>query len=136
MKRTALKRKTPLRASKPMRRSKSMRQRSPRRRKTSPEDQSYLDWLHEQPCAVTGRLPVDVHHNTYGRGLGTKTPHDQGIPLHHTVHMDFHAATGHFKGWDHDRRREWQIAMVTRYQTLWAMRVDAEGVTNPPLDAQ
>ena len=92
----------------------------------SPEDRARLDWLHAQPCAVTGRSPVDVHHDTQDRALGTKAPHSQGIPLHHDVHMDFHAATGHFKGWDRQRRRDWQTAMVLRYQTLWAMRVNCD----------
>ena len=126
MKRSPLKRKTKLRQKTQLRRSHPIRQRSPKRRPPSPEDQDRLDWLHAQPCAVTGQHPVDVHHNTHGRGMGTKTPHSQGIPLHHDVHMDFHAATGYFKGWDRARRRDWQTAMVLRYQTLWAMRVDCD----------
>ena len=74
MKRTPLKRKTPLRRSSRLR---SHRRRVPH---VTLEDKARLDWLHEQPCAVTGRRPVDVHHNTYGRALGRKTPHSQGIP--------------------------------------------------------
>jgi hypothetical protein len=111
-----------------------MRQSSPKRRPTSPEDRARLDWLHAQPCVVTGRHPVDIHHSTVNRGLGQKSPHDQGIPLHHDTHMDFHAATGYFKGWDREQRRAWQTAMVERYQTLWAMRVDARPATTDGKD--
>ena len=116
MKRTALKRYARLQSRKPMRR------RARKSIPTTPEDRARLNWLHDQPCAVTGkRPPVDVHHHTQHRGLGQKSKHDQGIPLAHDVHMDFHAGRGLFKGWMKDARREWQTAMVLRYQTLFAV---------------
>ena len=131
MKRTLLKRKTQLRQKQPLRRLSPWRSHPPKRPPCSPEDLDLLDWLHRQPCCVTGRRPVDVHHNTQHRGLRQTSPHDQGIPLHHETHMEFHAATGFFKGWDRERRRAWQTAMVERYQTLWAMRVDSSSQTPP-----
>ena len=122
MKRTPLKRKTTLRQKTPLRRLHPMRAKAIKRRPCSPEDLARLRWLHEQPCAVTGRRPVDVHHNTQHRGLRQTAPHDQGIPLHHETHLDFHAATGFCKGWDRERRREWQTEQVEKYQALWLIQ--------------
>lgn len=35
------------------------RKRAKRRQR---EDKAYIEWIHTQPCIVTGRLPVSAHH--------------------------------------------------------------------------
>ena len=122
MKRTQLKRKSELRQKTPLRGLHPMLAKAIKRRPICREDRDRLDFLHAQPCCVTGRLPVDVHHNTQHRGLRQTAPHDQGIPLHHETHMDFHAGAGYFEGWDRERRRAWQTEQVEKYQALWLIQ--------------
>ena len=119
MKRTSIRRKTQLHQKTPLRRKHPMRAKAIKRRPCSPDALARLRWLHAQPCAITGRHPVDVHHNTQNHGLRRTAPHDQGIPLHHETHLDFHAGAGYFKGWDRERRRAWQTIMVEHYQVIW-----------------
>ena len=132
MKRTGLRSYTRLTRSKPMRPTlNSMRSRWSRKSKTSPEDQDRLDWLHGRPCAAPGhehcRLPVDVHHDTQNRALGTKSPHSCGIPICHVAHMGFHSNSGPFKGWKRAQLREWQTAQVERFQAAWDRRCHETG---------
>jgi hypothetical protein len=114
MKRTPLKRKTPLRRGKPMRRVRKVKL-------IAPEDGARLEWLRRQPCCCPGADcgPSEVHHNTQNRAHGKKSEHDQGMPMAHKCHMDFHANAGVFKGWKREQLREWQTGQVQRWQALW-----------------
>jgi hypothetical protein len=106
----------------------------------APEDKLRLEWLHKQRCCcprVGGCGPVEVHHNTQNRAMGKKSGHDQGVPMAHKCHMDFHDNAGVFKGWKKERLREWQTGQVARWQALWNLEVrrrdtiDREGNVTP-----
>jgi hypothetical protein len=89
---------------------------------TSPEDKARLEWIREQRCCCPAGEdcgPSEVHHNTQNRALGKKSKHDQGMPMAHKCHMDFHANAGVFKGWKREQLRGWQTGQVLRWQVLW-----------------
>lgn len=105
-------------------------------------DPEYLDWIRSLVCAVK-RYPfegaticrgvVEAHHHTSGRGRGQKSEDRRSFPLcvkHHR--REFHApqwtgsrAQGSFYGWGKAKRREWQDAMVAKYQDRAAAIVQA-----------
>jgi 5-methylcytosine-specific restriction endonuclease McrA len=71
----------------------------------------------EKPCCRCGYPPPSaVHHVTLDRGLSQRAPDDQVLPLCGQCHVEFHSATGAFKGWDRERRREWQRS---RLASVW-----------------
>lgn len=53
-------------------------------------DRDYLDWLRIQPCLLTGYVgdSEPAHIGTAGKGL--KSPDDEAIPLHYTLHREAH----------------------------------------------
>lgn len=62
----------------------------PTGKKSAPKkDKDYLSWLHELPCIVTGRRPVEAAHISYaeprygkfGRGKATKESDLWAVPL-------------------------------------------------------
>ena len=65
-------------------------------------EREYLDWLHGQPCVITGYEAspdvdcpaVDPAHTTTGRyGRGMKPPPWHCQPLHHDLHLEQGATT-------------------------------------------
>jgi hypothetical protein len=56
------------------------------------KDRDYLEWLHLQPCIVTGRLNVTVHHVKECPG-GPRVDR-RGVPLVHELHMLTHEVSG------------------------------------------
>lgn len=56
----------------------------------------FIAFLHQLPCVITGRMPVEAAHisfaaNEYGhfgRGKGTKAPDRFALPLHASVHRE------------------------------------------------
>jgi len=68
--------------------------------KTRPKKNAdYLKWLHELPCAVTGRIGVQAAHLSfadpwyghYGRARGTKAPDLFALPLSPESHARQHS---------------------------------------------
>lgn len=63
------------------------------------KDKPYLEWIHELPCIVTGRLGVEAAHISYpeprygklGRGLGAKESDRWCIPLSPAEHRNQHS---------------------------------------------
>lgn len=106
MKRSNLKRKVV--ARKP--RAKPMR-RTPAKPTDNP---AHLRKVRAMPCAAIG-LPghgckgrIVAHHATYAR-RGSKRAYDAfAIPLASVCHTQLHALSGPFRGWDKDRRRQWE----------------------------
>ena len=48
----------------------------------------YVKWLHEQPCCVTGALPVVSHHLTRLSPMNRITRNDRYmVPLTHELHQ-------------------------------------------------
>lgn len=83
------------------------------------EDRAYLAWIRSLPCLVCGRGPSNAHHSNFGKGMGQRSHDHTAVPLCHKDHMDFHSVSGHFKGWQKARRKEWQrshaIGLLCRY---------------------
>lgn len=47
----------------------------------------YVEWLHSQPCVVTGRLPVEAHHLTRLAPMNRMTRNDRYmVPLSPDLH--------------------------------------------------
>lgn len=71
------------------------------------KDKPYLDWLHDLPCIVTGRLGVEAAHVSFavpalgklGRGLGRKESDRWAVPLCPEEHRNQHAI-GEREYWD------------------------------------
>ena len=53
-------------------------------RKKLGEDKHYLAWLHTQPCIVTGRSDVTVHHVRF---FGSLRDDRRGVPLVQELHQ-------------------------------------------------
>ena len=84
------------------------------------KDPRHLAFLRGLPCAMCLRPPpCDAHHSTaHRRGLGLKASDRHAFPLCNGpdgCHDQFHSARGRFKGWDKEKRRLWQRAMVDLY---------------------
>jgi hypothetical protein len=85
------------------------------------KDPEYLRWVREQPCCVHREEhygPIHAHHRT-GAGLGLKASDHETMPLCQRHHDEFHAATGYFRYWDKQQRREWQDETAQWYRKLW-----------------
>lgn len=63
------------------------------------KDRDYLSFLHELPCIVTGKTPVEAAHISYpeprlgklGRGKGAKESDLWAVPLHKSEHDRQHS---------------------------------------------
>ena len=54
-------------------------------------DRAYLDWLHNEPCIITGLRSEEVepaHIGTLGKGI--KRSDDEVLPLEHRFHSSGH----------------------------------------------
>jgi hypothetical protein len=59
---------------------------------------SYLEWLHDLPCCVSGRHPVEAAHvsfanwdvGAWGRGKSQKVSDRWAVPLHPDLHAEQH----------------------------------------------
>jgi hypothetical protein len=84
------------------------------------KDQEHLANVRRMQCIAHTLGPclgsTQAHHHTAHRGKGQKADDSQAIPLCLGHHHDFHAATGPFKGWDKQRRRDWQDIAVQATQ--------------------
>lgn len=72
----------------------------PTGKKSKPvKDKDYLSYLHDLPCIVSGKTPVQAAHISYadpkygklGRGKGTKESDCWAVPLHSTEHDRQHS---------------------------------------------
>ena len=63
------------------------------------KSKDYLAFIHELPCAVSGKSPVEAAHLSfpapkyghYGRGKGSKAPDRWALPLHADEHRRQHS---------------------------------------------
>lgn len=63
------------------------------------KDKPYLEWLHDLPCIVSRRSPVEAAHVSYpdprygklGRGKGSKESDRWAVPLHPDEHRRQHS---------------------------------------------
>jgi hypothetical protein len=65
-------------------------------KKQAKKDKDFLAFIHQLPCCVTGRMPVEAahlsfsspQHGHWGRGRGTKVSDRWCLPLHASVHRE------------------------------------------------
>lgn len=75
-------------------------------------DRKYLDWLHDQPCILTGHYSDDnetvdaAHIGTAGKGL--KSSDDEALPICHSLHV-----RGHQHG---------EVSMLREFAPDWLIR--------------
>lgn len=63
------------------------------------KDADYLSWIHDLPCCVSGRRPVEAAHVSFanpragatGRGKSQKASDRFALPLHESLHRAQHA---------------------------------------------
>ncbi len=63
------------------------------------KDGDYLNWLHELPCCISGRRPVEAAHVSFanpragatGRGKAQKASDRFALPVHADLHREQHA---------------------------------------------
>ena len=68
------------------------------------KSKDYLEYIADLPCIITGRYPVDCHHEVVLRKFsGTqKRKFDFGaIPLEHEIHIEHRHGWGKNKFWTH-----------------------------------
>lgn len=93
------------------------------RRRTSPRrgparDEAYKARVRKLRCACCGFVPSECNHSTVGRGLGQKASDYDTFPLCTRCHGEWTANSGRFWGWSKERRRLWQLDMVSAAQGL------------------
>ena len=84
------------------------------------KDAGYLKWLHELPCVVTGKRPVDAAHVSYAdprygkreRGKSEKADDRWAIPLHRYEHDKQHSM---------DERSYWNSTGIDPLQVALAL---------------
>lgn len=62
------------------------------------KSKGYLAWVHDLPCVVSGRQPVEAAHvsfanptfGAHGRGKGQKASDRWALPLHPDLHREQH----------------------------------------------
>jgi len=80
------------------------------------DDPEYIRWLKGRPCRECGARVTAPHHRT-GAGMGLRAPDREAMDLcgdgvrgcHGSIH---HLTLGPFKGWDKERRREYEAEAV------------------------
>ena len=101
-------------------------QRDPVPTKRAKKEAGYLAFIHDLPCAVTGRYGVEAAHVSfaspwhghYGRGKQTKAPDRFALPLHPDAHRDQHGA---------NERAWWDARGINPHElanTLWGIYCD------------
>jgi len=83
------------------------------------DDRTYLFWVSMLMCCSPGapRLcsgEVVPHHATHLRGLGYRSDDNCAIALCQSCHRNFHSASGPFRGWTMEKRREWQADRIAQ----------------------
>ena len=104
----------------------SYMRRSPARRiaRETPEETVYKDWLHTQPCIVTGHVGERVQASHVGSGgMGQKKgTWFYAVPMRDDVHRDWEGHCGQFTGWSREERRGFADAWVALTQARWTVR--------------
>lgn len=77
-------------------------------------DREYRNWLHDQPCCITGRRPVIMHHIRDGFYCLGKKPDDRfAVPMIEELHLE-----GHRGGWKTFERR-YRICLLDLAREYW-----------------
>lgn len=88
------------------------------------EERERLEWLRKQPCCLKGNGrcfgTVQAHHAPGHKGMGTRNHDDTGKPLCVQHHTERHSVSGHFRGWDKARLRDWEELQAEAYRRAYA----------------
>jgi len=90
------------------------------KKRPAKKDANYLKWLHELPCLVTGKRPVEACHVSYAdprygkreRGKSEKADDRWAVPLHPDEHRRQHSM---------DERAYWQSVGIDPLQVALAL---------------
>lgn len=76
------------------------------------EDREYLNYIRGLRCACEGHGecigPVQAHHATGKKGIGTKNHDHRTIPLCSGHHTERHSLSGYFRDFHKADIREWE----------------------------
>lgn len=147
VKRSPLRRKTWLKRS-PMRRRRRVDQAGdvaaqgfgsgPTKYRRRVRDLAYMGWVKTRPCSAGSweipllwrgprpdacRGAIEAHHAGV-RGVGQKAPDATCIGLCSHHHRELTDRAGCFAGWPRGALKDWELAVVDRYQELYAVRGD------------
>ncbi len=93
---------------------------------------TYLAWLHDLPCVVSGRQPVDAAHvsfanpayGAHGRGKGQKASDRWALPVSPELHAEQHACK------DGNEREWWASKGINPHliaTVLWGLWNERKG---------
>lgn len=131
MNRSPLKRQTPLRAKRW-----GIKPRRPRRLSGPGADPARMGFVAELPCVgvatfdgndfastgdehkCEGRIEV-CHEGRTGKGMGTRCPDAETIPMCTSLHRQWTEHRGWFAGWSKEKRREWAAERIAETTALY-----------------
>jgi hypothetical protein len=130
MNRSPLKRQTPLRAKRW-----GIKPRRPRRLSGPGADPARMGFVAELPCVgvnfrtpnggriallhrCEGRIEV-CHEGRTGKGIGTRCPDSETIPMCTWLHRQWTEHRGWFAGWTKETRRAWADARIAETTALY-----------------
>lgn len=70
------------------------------------------------PHACEGRIEV-CHEGRTGKGMGTRCPDSETIPMCTGLHRQWTEHRGWFAGWTKEKRREWADARIAETTALY-----------------
>lgn len=89
------------------------------------ENGDFVAWVRTQRCRMwlmdACKGPVEAHH-AGERGLGQRAHDETCIPLCNKHHRAWHDASGVFKTWRKNQRRDWVRRQIRWAQTAWNNR--------------
>ena len=93
------------------------------------EDRAYCRWIRTQPCLMSHLSScfglAEADHAGRRPGMALKCHDHETIPLCHKHHMERHALSGAFKGWDRRRWREWADHWIAEMRSRWSTEKEA-----------
>jgi len=76
-----------------------------------------IDGVTERHCCI-GRIEV-CHEGRTGKGMGTRCPDSETIPMCTGLHRQWTEHRGWFAGWTKEERREWAEARIAETTALY-----------------
>ncbi len=76
------------------------------------------DGATERHCCVEGRVEV-CHEGRTGKGMATRCPDSETIPMCTGLHRQWTEHRGWFAGWTKDERREWASDRIAETTSLF-----------------
>jgi len=130
---------SPLKRTTPLGRKGWMRRKRPRRLSGPHADPARMGFVAELPCVgvrafngierrrggyvlnthrCEGRIEV-CHEGRTGKGMGTRCPDSETIPMCTALHRHWTDHSGWFAGWTKEQRRDWADARIAETTALY-----------------